>query len=136
MTTMNKRYTFLYLVAFLSTFLPHRSWAQSDTGFRSLREDLPTKQFTGDTLVQDLTGNIVNVLLGVVGAAAFAMLVVGGVQLIIGQESGGDKDGKNSINAAKKTIVWAAAGLVAVFAAYIIVNFVITSLTGATGISS
>lgn len=76
--------------------------------------------------MQDLSGQIVNGVLGVVGAVALFMIMYGGFQVIMGGKTSEDR-----INSGKKTILWAAIGLVAVFAAYAIVNTILVSLTDA-----
>jgi|GEM_PF-1736094 len=106
--------------------LPVAAWAQD---FKPLRDDIPSQKFLGVNVVQDLSGQIVNSVLGVVGAVAMFMIMYGGFQVIMGGKTSEDR-----INSGKKTILWAAIGLVAVFAAYAIVNTLLERLTGAAGV--
>ena len=73
----------------------------------------------------DLSGfikNIVNILLYVVGAVAVLMLVIGGLRYVL---SGGDA---SQTKAAKDTILYSIIGIIVAFAAYAIVNFVLTNI--------
>jgi len=68
---------------------------------------------------------IVNVLLFIIGAVSVIMLIIGGIRYTI---SGGDS---SAVTAAKNTILYAVIGIIVAILAYAIVNFVITSFTGA-----
>ncbi len=65
---------------------------------------------------------VVNIIIFVVGAVSVLMIAIGGLRYAI---SGGDQ---SSVTAAKNTIIYAIIGLVVAFAAYAIVNFVLTNL--------
>jgi hypothetical protein len=77
--------------------------------------------------VPKLIGNIINGALGVVGSLALLMFIYGGFtwMLAAGNEQAVEK-GKN-------ILMWAAIGLVVIFASYSLVSFVINNLTGAAG---
>lgn len=72
-------------------------------------------------------GNVVNVFLGLLGVATFALVVYAGALWIL---SAGD-DGK--IETAKGILKGAIIGLIIVFSSYVIVNFALTSLQSALG---
>lgn len=76
----------------------------------------------GDVTVQQAVGGFINNLLGFVGVIALVMFVYGGFRYMT---AGGSEE---AVTKAKKTIVWATLGLVAVFGAYAMVNFVISGL--------
>lgn len=70
-------------------------------------------------------GNIIRALLGIVGSIALAMFIYGGFIWMIGGQRGAEK----KVRYAKEIIVWSAAGLLVIFASYILVDFVIKKLT-------
>lgn len=78
----------------------------------------------GETDIQEIIGNIVNAILGVVGLVAVAMIVYGGVLFSI---SGGNQD---TLDKAKKTITYAVVGLIIALLSYAIVNFIIGAVEG------
>ncbi len=74
-----------------------------------------------------LIGRIINAILGIVGSLALLAFIVGGLTWVT--SAGNDekvKKGQEKIN-------WATIGLVIIFLAYVIVSFLITSLTGQNG---
>ncbi|MDD4902728.1 MAG: pilin [Patescibacteria group bacterium] len=73
--------------------------------------------------VPALIGNIINAALGVVGSLALIMFIYGGFtwMLAAGNEQAVEK-GRN-------ILVWAAVGLIVIFASYSLVNFVINAIT-------
>ncbi len=78
----------------------------------------------GNTVtVPGLVHNIINAALGVVGSLALVMFIYGGFtwMLAAGNEQAVEK-GRN-------ILVWAAVGLVVIFASYSFVNFVISAIT-------
>lgn len=66
---------------------------------------------------------IINIVIGVIGFAAVAMTIYGGVQYTT---SAGDP---GKVKKAKDTIMYGIVGLVVAILAYAIVNFVLSSLT-------
>lgn len=68
--------------------------------------------------------NVSKIILGLTGSAALLMFTYGGVMFII---STGNAE---RIQKAKQILVAAAVGIVIIFSAWIIVNFVISALTG------
>lgn len=74
-----------------------------------------------DISPQKLVGRIISALLGVVGAVALAMFVYGGLRWMT---AAGNPE---VIKKARATIVWAALGLVMIFGAYAVVNFLLSS---------
>jgi|GEM_PF-4471339 len=69
-----------------------------------------------------LIGRVLNAILGIVGAVALLMFVWGGFQWMTAAGST-DKMAK-----AKKTLVWATLGLIAIFGSYAILTFVTNAL--------
>lgn len=74
--------------------------------------------------VPELINLIIQAVLGVVGALAVAMIVYGGIMYIT---SGGREE---VLNQAKNILTFSIAGLIIIFASYVIVNYVIKALTG------
>lgn len=80
-------------------------------------EQLPNP--LGSTDIRLIIGRVINAFLGIVGAVALLMFVIGGYYWLI---SGGSTQ---QIEKGKKTLVWATLGLIVVFASYLIVGFLI-----------
>lgn len=74
--------------------------------------------------IEELIGGIFNAILAVVGALALILLALGGIQYMT---SGGDKI---AVEQARGRITSAIVGLVVVFGAWLVINFVGSLLTG------
>ncbi len=76
-----------------------------------------------DITLEGVIGRVLNRLLGVVGAVALLLFVWGGAQwmMAVGDSAKIDK--------AKKTITWAAIGLIAIFSAYAVLQLVIETFS-------
>ena len=70
---------------------------------------------------------ISNVMLFLIGAISVIMLIIGGLRYVV---SGGDS---TAVQNAKNTILYAIVGIIVALLAYAVVNFVITSFSGAPG---
>lgn len=81
----------------------------------------------GDVSVPELIGRIIKAVLGIVGSIALLMFIYGGFLWLM---SGGNE---KNITKGKNILVWTSIGLVVIFIAYALVNFVIGSLTGIGG---
>lgn len=77
----------------------------------------------GVTDIRIIIGRIINAFLGIIGAVALFMFVLGGYRWLI---SAGNA---NQVEAGKKTLVWATLGLLVVFSSYLIVSFLISAFT-------
>lgn len=75
-----------------------------------------------DEDVNNFVGNLMDVLIWIVGVAAVIMIIVGGVKYIT---SGGDA---NKLTSAKNTILYSVVGLVVALFAYAIVTWLIGGL--------
>ncbi|KKQ79219.1 MAG: hypothetical protein UT02_C0044G0007 [Parcubacteria group bacterium GW2011_GWC2_38_7] len=75
-----------------------------------------------DVTVHNLVGNAIKVFLGIMGTVALCIFIYSG---IIWMTAGGTEA---RITTAQNSMIWAALGLFAVFASYMIIKFVITSL--------
>jgi hypothetical protein len=74
------------------------------------------------TSPQVLIGNIIKAAMGIIGSLALAMFIFGGV---LWMTSAGNAE---RVTKGKETILWATIGMIVIFAAYAVVNFIITSL--------
>lgn len=92
--------------------------ARALTGGSVLTLPLPLS----NTSIPRVVGRIMNALLGVVGGLALLLFVWGGMRWMLAR---GNPD---EVGKAKKTIIWAALGLLAIFSSYAVLNFVITAL--------
>lgn len=101
--------------------------ARGMTGGQEAIIDINTAAFkplgAGVTL-QGLIGRAVRGILGLSGIAALVMFIWGG---LLWMTAAGDS---GRIDKAKKTIVWAALGIVAIFSAYMLVDMVIKAASG------
>jgi hypothetical protein len=77
----------------------------------------------GGTSIQSVIGRAINGVMGVVGSLALLMFVYGG---LLWMTSGGSQD---KVKKGKDIILWSAIGMVVIFGAYALTQFVITTLT-------
>jgi hypothetical protein len=118
--------TFKYLTIFLLDFLilglPSLVYAQDTDGALPALVTLPNlSRFSN---LGELAGTIITVLLIFIAVLAVGALIYGGYQYIT---SAGNPE---SAGKAKSTITWGIIGLIVAFAAYIIVDFIASRLTG------
>lgn len=87
--------------------------------------DLENPLGTSDALKDPriIVGNIIKVALGLVGAVALAMIILGGYMWLF---SGGNQE---KVKKGLNTLVWAAVGLFVIFASYAVVSWVLKQLT-------
>ena len=107
---MKHYYKFLAVGAFL---LPVAANAQL---LNPLGEDDP----------RNVIANVIQVVLGLVGILALVMFIYGGISLMI---SGGNPE---KIKKARNVLIWAVVGLALIFSSYGILQFIFSTLTGAT----
>ena len=102
----------LFLVPFGLFFIVRVALAQ---------EQLPNP--LGTTSVPELIGKVIQALLGVTGSIALLMFIYGGILWLTA--AGNEK----RIDKGKAVLVWATIGLGIIFTSYVLVRFVIGSLT-------
>jgi len=71
---------------------------------------------------QKLIGQIINSLLGIVGSLALLMFIWGGFQWMTA--AGNDE----KVSKGKRTLVWAALGMVVIFSSYALVSYLINNV--------
>lgn len=76
----------------------------------------------GNISLEQIIGNIVKALLGISGALALIMVIVGGFRWMTAQ---GDPE---AVKKAKSTLEWAILGLVVAFSSFTLVDFVLKAL--------
>ena len=92
------------------------------SGINSARGDgVPDNLASGD---DSIIRRVINLMLYAVGVISVIMLIYGGFRYVI---SGGQKE---SVTAAKNTILYAVIGLVVAMLAYAIINFVLGTFSG------
>lgn len=101
----------------------HVALAAVDTGVDAVGQT--TGLGGGD--VRLIIGNVIRVILGLLGAVALGFVLYGGFAYMT---AGGDAE---KASKARKILINAAIGLVIIFSSYAIASFVISKLTGATG---
>lgn len=72
-----------------------------------------------------ILGNILRVVLGLVGSIALVVFVFGGLTWMT---SAGNSD---RVTQGRDTLIWAAIGLIVIFASYTLVAFILQTITGA-----
>lgn len=82
----------------------------------------------GSADLRVIIGQVIRVLLGFSGVVALASFVWGGFMFLTSQ---GNPD---KVKQGKNTLVWAVIGLVVIFTAYILVDTLIRTITGAAGV--
>jgi hypothetical protein len=85
--------------------------------------DNPAFKPLGDTTVQGIVGRIIKFILGLTGVIALIMVTYGG---LLWMTAAGDAQ---KVELAKKTIFWSMAGIVVIFSAFALVNFVLSSIS-------
>jgi hypothetical protein len=82
------------------------------------------KGTSGQKCVQLVIGNVIRAALGIVGSIALIMMVWGGFLWLTSMGS------SDKVEKGKNTLIWATLGLVVIFGAYALTNFIITSIAG------
>jgi len=90
--------------------------------FSSAVESVPLPDPLDGVEASGLVANMINGILGVVGALALFFFVWGGV---LWMSSGGNTE---KVKKGRDSIVWAIFGLLAIFGSYVVLNFVLTDL--------
>lgn len=72
--------------------------------------------------IPKLIGRIINGIMGIIGAICLVMFIIGGTTWLTAM--GNDK----TVAKGKAILVWAVVGMVVIFSAYVVVNFVIQTL--------
>ena len=78
----------------------------------------------------DTIGNIINVMLFIVGLVAVVMIIYGGISYVISMGS------PDKIKRSRDIIIYSVVGLVVAIIAYALVSWVVTSLNGSSGSGS
>ncbi|HUT43214.1 MAG TPA: hypothetical protein VMW95_02665 [Desulfobacterales bacterium] len=73
---------------------------------------------------QILLGNIIRSILGVIGSLALVMFIYGGATWML---SGGNQ---LRVIRGKRILIWATVGLMVIFTSYVLVRFLINTVTG------
>lgn len=76
----------------------------------------------GQKCVQLIIGNVIRAALGIVGSIALLMMIWGGFLWLTSMGNG------EKVEKGKSTLIWATLGLVVIFGAYAITNFLITAI--------
>lgn len=82
------------------------------------------KEEDGDPTLMGTVQQILNVIVGVVGVVAVAVIIIGGIFFVTSQ---GDA---SKVTRARNTILYGVVGLIVSLLAFAIVNFVLTSVFG------
>ena len=92
-----------------------------DGGYTCIENPLGT-----DVNVNVLLGRVINAVMGIVGSLALAMFIYGG---FIWMTAAGNNE---RVTKGKDILIWATLGLIVIFSAYAIVNFVLTGIAAPT----
>lgn len=85
--------------------------------------DNPLGRGPDKTDIPILLGKIINSVMGIIGSLALVMFIYGGATWML---SSGNQE---QVTRGKNTLIWAAIGLVIIFTAYALVNFVLKTVT-------
>jgi hypothetical protein len=117
---------FIFFVTPLSTnnVNAQNDWQNTDdtTTQREFPNPLGSEEGSDDPNV--LIGKVINAALGVVGSLALLMFIYGGFTWML---AAGNNE---KVEKGKNILIWATLGLVVIFSAYAIVNFVLTEALG------
>ena len=126
---MTKLKSILLITLFLITIIsPVVVIAQTEAGSDPVSLTNPLGDPSPD--IPTLIGKIINAALGIVGSIALVMFIYGGFTWMT---AAGNAE---QITKGKNIIVWAAIGLVVIFASYSLVNFVIKDAILGTAIET
>ena len=114
--------TSIYSVSGVFTLLATRAFAAVTTDTQQGVTNVQTNTNVGNTDLTTLLGNIINIMLGIIGVAAVIMLIIGGFRYVFSQ--GNEK----AVSGAKDTILYSIIGIVVALLAFAIVNFVLGQL--------
>ena len=78
----------------------------------------------GESEIQDVVGNIITAVIGILGLACVVIIIIGGIGYMT---SSGDA---GKVKKAKDTILYGLIGLIVCVLAFALVNFVIQSIIG------
>ena len=126
---MTFRKTLIFSLLFL--LIPMFSFAQEEQQGYGLEETGANLPFTGtpvgeaDTQVAELVGNIINAFLGIVGVVFLIYLIYAGSLWLT---AGGNAE---RVTKGRKIMTWSILGLIIIFAAYVLTNFIIGALVQA-----
>ncbi len=124
-----KKY-FLILIIFVLLLMPFSVLLAVELEpVGSLKDNCPNGQTClknplGVENVQDLIGQVINAILGVVGSLALLMFVYGGLTWMT---AAGNEE---KIKKGKGILMWATIGLVVIFTSYAVLRFIISVLQG------
>lgn len=125
-----KKIIFLFIFCFSIFFIYNNVLAEADSTGTGCQSDGTCKLVdplgynNSPTAVQQLIGRVIKAALGVVGSIALAMFIWGGFLWMTAHGDSGQ------VTKGKDTMLWATLGLIVIFSAYTIVNFVIKGITG------
>ncbi len=120
----------------VASLSPMRAYADGDgvilcpgttTWANDLSECTDFQSPTNQNNLMSTINTIINVVIGIVGFVAVAMMIVGGISFITSQ---GDT---NKVTKARNTILYGVVGLIVAILAFAIVNFVLGSVFSPAG---
>ena len=108
---------FLMLFSTVVLFVLPFSIVHAEAGVTTLDNPLPSAD------PRAIIGNVIKAVLGLVGSLALLMFIYGGFLWVV---SGGSEE---KISQGKKIIVWTTTGLALIFFSYMLVSFIVGTLT-------
>lgn len=94
-------------------------------GFTSIQGDIPSSQFTDEAVVSSVVSQVAKTIIGVLGGLALVVFMYAGLQWLFAQGN------EEKTGAAKKTMLWAALGILVIFLAYAALSYTIDKITTA-----
>jgi hypothetical protein len=119
-------YKKLFLVLFLLLLiLPQISLASCPTATQGGDGTEFCNPLGATTDIPTLAGRIINAVLGIVGSIALVMFIYGG---FVWMTAAGNQE---AVTKGRNILIWATVGLIVIFSAYALVNFVFKAIGGA-----
>lgn len=122
---MTKKRILVFFVLLTISVIPTIVFAEGELG--TTKASCNPGEFCnplGTTDIPTLAGRIINAVLGIVGSIALVMFIYGGFSWMT---AAGNQE---AVTKGKNILIWATVGLIVIFSAYALVNFVFTAIGG------
>ncbi|HNV12969.1 MAG TPA: pilin [bacterium] len=113
--------SFSFLILFFSSFSVSLAQTTQDNVSQPTTVKLSNPLGAGAT-AQSVIGNVIDKVLGVVGALALIMFIYGGITWMTAMGN------EQQISKGKDILMWSALGLVVIFSSYALVKFVLQAI--------
>ncbi|MCK4539920.1 hypothetical protein KAU09_02070 [Candidatus Parcubacteria bacterium] len=112
----------IFLIIFMF-FIPTAIFSQIEVDKNEVKLNNPLTGGPTATTPNQLIGQIINGVLGIVGSLALVMFIYGGFTWMLAAGS------NEKVQKGKDILIWATLGLVVIFSAFAIVDFILRGIT-------